>query len=521
MEKDNRSLLNVIKQLETPMMKAIAFAIHEVKKQFPKNNGKIYVSNILGFFVNAKNKDLLISQVGFVPKITKDLATSLVEELAKTELVKKNEGSRSAIYLTFNDDLYAEYEKAMADLKQKAIDDLDLAYVGFAIKEIDIQYPMNNGNVYVSTIYSFFINEKNHPKIIEEFGSVPTYTKDEVELLFEELANRKIIIKNAGHRGATSAKLNKAAYSRFLLKFKREYTKFDYWAVGFAIKTVSEQYPQNKGNIYVSNIVAFFVNEKNHPTIQENLGQVPHYSKYDTEKIVQIMVEKGIVLKITGSRGATYVHLVLSEYNKLVEECGYQLSEDDLKNITFAIKCLNKQYPKNNGKVYLSNISTFFKDKRNVKKIEDYFGYIPQLSRTKIDIILTKLADLKIIEKLVGPRGATYCVLNPKELKAYVKKNKFDIRSITEKCEDEILIILSILNGKSSLDGLTDVIFREDSYLIGNENNEYWRNLYFKNLKYINDDNVDFFLNDLLEKDFIEYEDGYITITPRGLRQID
>ena len=116
---ENKLSLDTLSFIFKPIYKAIFLAFEKCEQYFPNNNGKIYLSNLLGFFVNEKNHDEIKSKCGVVPSLNKRKLFRYLERLNSVNLVKLIEGSRNAIYAYFNKDLYIEYFKAFNEVSIK------------------------------------------------------------------------------------------------------------------------------------------------------------------------------------------------------------------------------------------------------------------------------------------------------------------------------------------------------------------------------------------------------------------
>ena len=132
-------------------------------------------------------------------------------------------------------------------------------------------------------------------------------------------------------------------------------------AIIFAVQKLLKQYPNNKGKVYLSNISTFFKNKKNVNIINEQLGFLPVYTPEIIEQIIDKLVDMDIVTKHIGTRFAVSVFLNDNLFEEHIHRNDYIITDLDLRAIVYAIRCLRIQYPKNEGKVYISNINTFFK----------------------------------------------------------------------------------------------------------------------------------------------------------------
>ena len=153
----------------------------------------------------------------------------------------------------------------------------------------------------------------------------------------------------------------------------------------------------------------------------------------------------------------------------------------EMKIVIFAVQKLLKQYPNNKGKVYVSNINIFFKDKRNIKKIDKKFGRQFECTKEQIEIIIERLDEIGIVHKHIGPRGATYVTLDDE---AYIKY--FHLEPPVGK---ELLVskVLMRLNGRCAIHTISDILIQDKSSY-DDIDPLYWLDNYFTKRRVILDD---------------------------------
>lgn len=416
---DKTSQPDDINLLKQPLYKAVLFAFEKCDAMFPNNKGKIYISNILAYFVNDKNKDELRKKFGIVPKLSKDELSSIFKTLAKNGLIKINEGSRSAVFAYLNKDVYKTFLEKLDNTKNALITNEHVKHIGYAANAIESLFPNNKGKIYVSNILGFFVNEINHKKLLSEINCVPSYSKEFVENVVDRMEQLKLVKKFVGKNGAVYFILNKKEYESFLATCDKVLTDEDNYKIIFAVLEINKLFPNNKGRVYATNIASYFVNELNHPKIIEKFGEVTIYDVCDINKIFDDLSNLNLFVKVTGNRGASYIQANIENCEKYMSTLNKTYDEQDYRLVLQCIKHLGDMYPNNKGKVYVSNISAFIKMDRNVILLTNELGFYHPLGKYDIECIIDKLKEKKLIGVFEGHRGATYVLIYRKALDLY------------------------------------------------------------------------------------------------------
>ena len=421
----------LLEKMDSKEIRAIILACRKLKEQFPNNKGKIYISNILGYFVNAKNKEDIIGAIGYIPSFNQDKVAAIFDFLATERLATKFEGGRSAIYIKINEYFITMLENELAQKKNAkpiVISDEIIIHIGYAMKKINELYPANKGKVYISNVGGYFINEKHHTELRRDLGVVPTYPNDVIEATIDEMIKRKMAKKVVGNKGATIAYLFINRYDEFvadLTKPAREYTKEDNYKVIYACQQLVIDFPKNKGKVYVSNICGYFVNKANADKLIKEFGKVPTYTKFDIDHIVNNLVGLKLLYKTVGDRGATFVKLNAAACEKYCQKGRIEFTDNNYNAVVFAVRQLREKYPANKGKVYVSNLSAYFKFEENQKALMDNLGYAPVFVKDELELIVVHLSEKKILYRHEGNRGATYVTLDDKKYEEIFHKRDF------------------------------------------------------------------------------------------------
>lgn len=475
-------------------IKLAVFAIKEITKRYPNNN-KIYASLISTFFLSKRNEKLIYSNFKNYIPFEKGRVYDVLDYLHELQIINLLIGTKGAKYLIFNDDKYTLY---LHSLERKEFSKEDLKVVLFAINKIKERYPNNKDKVYLSLVSTFFLTKRNNKILLDEFHKLPSFGKYDVYDILEQLEKLNIIRIETGARESRYLFINEDEYQSFLKSFiKREITVDDLKAVLFAVVSLRKQYPSSQGKVYLSLISVFFYSSANKEKIEAALKTVPSYSREEILNIVYKLRDLSLVRLEDGDRGAKYIFLNDSNYLKFIEENTENYDKIDLKVILFALECLEKQYPNNKGNIYLSNLNTFFKDKRNNsilnKKISKTYHYNKDIILEMVDMLF----EANIISKTIGPKGGIIIRLILKE-----KYNK----------ENAIIKILETLNGKCSLSTLESIVFNKEK-----EISPYYIDAYYKHLDLFKNEN-DLYSSISLLKDhnYINFDGNIIKLTYKG-----
>ena len=485
---------NNIKNIKSEEIKLVVFAIKEIVKRYPNNN-KIYASLISTFFLSKRNEKIISNNFKDYVPFEKGRVYDVLDYLNELQILNLLVGAKGAKYLIFNDDKYTLY---LHSLEKKEFSKEDLKIVLFAISKIKERYPNSKDKVYLSLVSTFFLTKRNEKILLDEFHKLPTFGKYGVYDILEQLEKINIIRIETGARGSRYLFINDGEYQAFLKSFvKKEITIDDLKAILFAIVSLRKQYPTSQGKVYLSLISVFFYSSYNKEKIEAALKTVPIYTREEILDIVYKLRDLSIVRVEDGDRGAKYIFLNDSNYLKFIEENTENYDKIDLKVILFALECLEKQYPNNKGNIYLSNLNTFFKDKRNntllIKKFSKTYHYNKDIILEMVDMLVTA----NIISKTIGPKGGIIIRLILKE-----KYNK----------ENAIIKILETLNGKCSLSTLESIVFNKEK-----EISPYYVSAYYEHLDlFKNEDDFNSSISLLQGHKYISIEGNVIKLTYQG-----
>lgn len=381
--------------------------------------------------------------------------------------------------------------------KHLKVSDEETKLVCFAIKTLQNKYP-NNKRIYLSLISTFFFSKSNQKLINHNFKNYTPFESGRIYDVCDYLETLKIVNIFVGGKGAKYLSFNEEEYNRYLASFKKtNITVDDLKAVLFAIVCLRKQYPNSQGKVYLSLIAVFFYSNSNQEKILSALKTKPNYTREEIYDIVLKLMDLHLVRVVDGDRGAKYIYLNEQNYLEFIEKNTENYDKMDLKAILFAVDCLEKQYPKNRGNVYLSNIYDFFLDKRNNKKLMKEFGKTYYYPRNIILEMVDILVQAGILAKIIGARGAII-VRN-------IIHNKYNEENV-------VLNILGTLNGKCLLSTLSSIIFKKEK-----EISPFYINSYFSNLDlFKSQEDLDQAIAFLKEREFVDIDKNLIYLTYEG-----
>lgn len=380
---------------------------------------------------------------------------------------------------------------------QLKVSDEEVKLVCFAIKTLQKRYP-NNKKIYLSLISTFFFSKSNEKIILDNFKNYVPFEKGRIYDVCDYLESLKIISIFVGGKGAKYLSFNDEEYNHYLSSFKKlNITIDDLKAVLFAIVCLRKQYPNSQGKVYLSLIAVFFYSSNNQEKILNVLKKKPNYTREEIFDIVLRLVALNLVRVVDGDRGAKYIYLNEQNYLEFIEKNTENYDKMDLKAIIFSVDCLEKQYPKNHGNVYLSNIYDFFLDKRNNQKLIKEFGKTYHYTRNIILEMLDILVQAGILAKFIGSRGAVI-VRN-------IINNRYNK-------ENAVLSILEKLNGKCMLSTLSSIVFKKEKDI-----SPFYVDSFFNNLDlFKSQEDLDQAIAFLLEREFVGVNNNLIFLTYEG-----